>query len=255
MQITINPADENPSTLRAVALMLSSIASDRDGGKSGGVALEHTTTHTAGDLSRTVTVRTEQLPANPGNAHDAPGASDQSQTPPPPPLGGATAQTDSAGSDNSELDVNGLPWDARIHSSSKNKNQDGTWRYTRGGDPEVRARVEAALRSMMAEGAPATVESQSNDAPPPPPPVTQQQQETPPPPPPLETAAPAPAENPDLLKQQAFKRLSSLTPEQRTEALGLVGLATPADFLKEVKVRPELAGELIDAIVALTGEE
>lgn len=245
MQITINPAEENPSTLRAVALMLSSIASDRDGGKgvAASVAYEVKLDHVA------------VLPANPGNAHDAPGASDQSQIPPPPPLTGATAQTDSAGSDNSDLDVNGLPWDARIHSSSKNKNQDGTWRYTRGGDPEVRSQVEAELRARMADGTTTPVETQSNDAPPPPPPVVQQQEETPPPPPPLENAAPAPAENPDLLKQQAFKRLSSLTPEQRTEALGLVGLATPADFLKEVKVRPELAAELIDAIAALTGEE
>lgn len=238
MQITIDPTYETPSTLRAVALMLSSIASDRDGYIASVVE----------PLKPVATV--SEVPANLGNAHDAPGASDQSQIPPPPPLTGATAQTDSNGSDNSEPDVNGLPWDARIHSSSKNKNQDGTWRYTRGGDPEVRARVEAELRARIAGAT--GVQTQSNDAPPPPP-VVQQQQETPPPPPPLET--PAPAENPDLLKQQAFKRLSGLTPEQRTEALGLVDLATPADFLKEVKVRPELAGELIDAIVALTGEE
>lgn len=252
MQITINPTEENPSTLRAVALMLSSIASDRDGYTASVVAPR---VNVEVPCNMVVTATVSEVPTNPGNVHDAPGASDQSQIPPPPPLTGATAQTDSAGSDNSELDVNGLPWDARIHSSSKNKNQDGTWRYTRGGDPEVRARVEAALRSMMAEGAPATVETQSNDAPPPPPPVVQQQQETPPPPPPLETAPPAASENPDLLKQQAFKRLSGLSPEQRTEALSLVSLNTPADFLKEVKVRPELAAELIDAIVALTGEE
>lgn len=255
MQITINPADEKPSTLRAIALMLSSIASDRDGGKP-------VTQIVAPDGSTaSAAVQSPKPEANPGNAHDAPGASDQSQIPPPPPLTGATAQTDSTGSDNSELDVNSLPWIAEIHSTSKNKNQDGTWRYIRGGDPQVRAQVEARVRAEMA--AKSSVQQPGGEAdgedtpPPPPPPVVQQQQETPPPPPPppLENAAPAPTENPDLLKQQAFKRLSSLTPEQRTEALGLVGMGTPADFLKEVKVRPELAAELIDAIVALTGEE
>lgn len=243
MQITINPTEENPSTLRAVALMLSSIASDRDG-------------YTASVVEplKPAAAAVSEVPANPGNAHDAPGASDQSQIPPPPPLTGATAQTDSTGSDNSELDANGLPWDARIHSGSKGKNQDGSWKSLRNVDKSIVPGIEAELRARMAGGISSPVETQSNDAPPPPPPV-EQQQEIPPPPPPLETAAQAPADNPDLLKQQAFKRLSSLTPEQRTEALGLVGLGTPADFLKEVKVRPELAGELIDAIVALTGEE
>lgn len=247
MQITINPTEENPSTLRAVALMLSSIASNRDGGKA--VAPDGSTV--------SIAVESPKPEANPGNAHDAPGACDQSQIPPPPPLTGAAAQTDTAGSGNSDLDVNGLPWDARIHSGSKGKNQDGSWKSLRKVDKSIVPGIEAELRARMAGSTSAAAEVQSNDAPPPPPPppVAQQQQETPPPPPPLETAAPAPADNPDLLKQQAFKRLSSLTPEQRTEALGLVGLATPADFLKEVKVRPELAGELIDAIVALTGEE
>jgi len=240
MQITINPADETPSTLRAVALMLSSIASDQDGGKSTAVSVAYDVKldHIA------------VLPANPGNAHDAPGACDQSQIPPPPPLAGATAQTDANGSP-TELDANGLPWIAEIHSTSKNKNQDGTWRYIRGGDPEVRAQVEARVRAEMAGGAQA-----SDDTPPPPPPLnTAPRDDTPPPPPPLaEPQADAPPAN-QVTMQQVFSRANKMPIEERNQALELVGLASMTEFLKAVKADPSIAGALNDALSAISGEE
>ena len=255
MQITINPTEENPSTLRAVALMLSSIASDRDGGAPPG---QTTVIEEVGEVRRTTITPETALGNDPSTAAGA------EQIPPPPPLTFAqgaqnTSQNEtnnSAGtsSDFGELDKNGFPWDPRIHSGSKGKNQDGSWKSLRNVDKSIVPVIEAELRARMAGGNSAPTESQPSDTPPPPPPIVQQEQ-TPPPPPPLETAASAPAENPDLLKQQAFKRLSGLTAEQRTEALGKVGLATPADFLKEVKVKPELAAQLIDEIVLLTGEE
>lgn len=245
MQITINPADETPSTLRAVALMLSSIASDQDGYIASVIAPLKPTT--AG-----------QAPANPGNAHDAPGASDQSQIPPPPPLTGATAQTDANGS-STELDANGLPWIAEIHSTSKNKNQDGTWRYIRGGDPEVRAQVEARVRAEMAGGAQA-----SDDTPPPPPPIVVTGQSdvttttsdlTPPPPPPIaEPKADAPPAN-QVTMQQVFSRANKMPIEERNQALELVGLASMTEFLKAVKADPSIAGALNDALSAISGEE
>lgn len=237
MQITLNPADELPSTLRAVALLLNSIASDRDGGKAAAVNVQN---NSGQEIKLTVSA----LPANPGNAQDAPGASDPSQTPPPPPLTGANAQQ---GSNGAELDANGLPWIEEIHSSSKNKNQDGTWRYIRGGDPAMRAQVEARVRAEMA--------GDPSDAPPPPPPVTATaEQQTPPPPPPIETKAEEPPAT-QVTMQEVFKRLSNLSAEQRTQSLEVVELNTPAEFLREVKTRPELAGELLAAIVMITGEE
>lgn len=257
MQITINPAEENPSTLRAVALLLSSIASDRDGGPKVEVSVHN-------NSGKEVKLTVSDLPANPGNAHDAPGASDQSQIPPPPPLTGATAQTDNTGSDNSDLDVNGLPWDARIHSSSKNKNQDGTWRYTRGGDPVVRAQVEAELRAKgPAGGQPAqqdasatALQSPAADTPPPPPPLNNAPaDQTPPPPPPLaEQQADAPSVT-QVTMQEVFSRANKMPLDQRTMALEVVGLASMSEFLKEYKVRPELAGELNAALSAVSGEE
>lgn len=49
-----------------------------------------------------------------------------------------------------ELDVNGLPWDGRIHSRGKSKNVDGTWRYMRGIQDAIVAKVESELRQALA---------------------------------------------------------------------------------------------------------
>jgi len=45
-----------------------------------------------------------------------------------------------------ELDVKGLPWDSRIHSSSKAKVANGCWKVARGKAPEYVAQVEAELK-------------------------------------------------------------------------------------------------------------
>lgn len=52
-----------------------------------------------------------------------------------------------------ELDSAGMPWDGRIHSDTKSKIGDGTWRTRRGADPAVVAAVTAELKAAM--GAPA----------------------------------------------------------------------------------------------------
>lgn len=57
-----------------------------------------------------------------------------------------------------ELDVNGMPWDMRIHSAEKKKNKDQTWRYRRNTDKALIAQVEAELKqAMAANGNPAPV--------------------------------------------------------------------------------------------------
>lgn len=45
-----------------------------------------------------------------------------------------------------ELDAKGVPWDSRIHSSSKNKLANGCWKVARGKDAEYVAQVEAELK-------------------------------------------------------------------------------------------------------------
>jgi hypothetical protein len=66
------------------------------------------------------------------------------------------------------LDKDGLPWDARIHASSKAQNADGTWRLKRGLAKDHLDKVTAELRQVMAipAGGPQLV---------PPPPVNQAQ--------------------------------------------------------------------------------
>jgi len=61
-----------------------------------------------------------------------------------------------------EIDTHGLPWDARIHASTKRKNADGSWTAKRGVDQAVAASVEAELRALMsAAPAPAADASQN----------------------------------------------------------------------------------------------
>lgn len=50
-----------------------------------------------------------------------------------------------------EVDARGLPWDERIHASTKTKLTDGTWKAKRGiNDPALVKRVEDELRAAMA---------------------------------------------------------------------------------------------------------
>lgn len=49
-----------------------------------------------------------------------------------------------------ELDSENLPWDVRIHSSSKAKIKDGTWKLKRNLDPQLVEEVKAELRGVMA---------------------------------------------------------------------------------------------------------
>lgn len=63
------------------------------------------------------------------------------------PVNSAAPATDSAG----------MPWDARIHASTKGTNEDGTWRKKRKVDATLVAAVEAELRGNAAPVAPVAV--------------------------------------------------------------------------------------------------
>lgn len=55
----------------------------------------------------------------------------------------------------SNLDKSGLPWDERIHSSSKALTADGLWRKKRGVDDAKVAEVEGQLKQLMSLPTPA----------------------------------------------------------------------------------------------------
>lgn len=68
--------------------------------------------------------------------------------PPPAPAPTANAAPVPPAGD---VDSTGLPWDERIHASTKTMNADGTWRQRRGlNDPGLVKRVEAELRAKVA---------------------------------------------------------------------------------------------------------
>lgn len=66
------------------------------------------------------------------------------------------------------LDSAGMPWDGRIHSSSKAFLADGTWRQRRNTDPAVVAAVTAELRAAMAAPAAPAVAFEEKHIPVPP---------------------------------------------------------------------------------------
>lgn len=72
---------------------------------------------------------------------------------PPAPSAPASPASPASGV---ELDIHGLPWDARIHSGGESrKNADGSWRKRRGlNDPAMVKRVEDELRAAAGGGAP-----------------------------------------------------------------------------------------------------
>lgn len=112
----------------------------------------------------------------------APAESNVPQPPAPPvpmpPAPPAPAPAGSLAAD-VELDARGLPWDERIHSTSKGRNGDGTWRARRNMGDERKAQVpgiEAELRASLGQGHLATAETAAPAAsasplPPPAPPV------------------------------------------------------------------------------------
>lgn len=62
-------------------------------------------------------------------------------------------------SDGTGVDADGLPWDERIHTSTKTKTAKGTWTKRRGGPKGAElAQIEAELRGSTAHGHPNSVE-------------------------------------------------------------------------------------------------
>lgn len=254
MEIVVNPTEEKPSTLRALALMLNSIASDRDGGY---------TEKQIADAPKPV-ITQETLPKSSPDTGAVAGASEDLTPPPPPPSANVQGDSNTSG----VLDKNGLPWDERIHSSSKNMNADGTWRYLRGGDVDVRATVEAELRANLATtetppappAPPAAENGKDVPPPPPPPPAPAAAADAPPPPPPVvepqADAAPA-----GVTAAVVFKRINELKAAKRLDqddinaALSSVNVESLAVFMKLAKDDVKLPELVLGALNTIAGEE
>lgn len=72
-------------------------------------------------------------------------------------IGPSSAPTVTPVAESTGVDSRGLPWDARIHSSNKEKGKDGTWRRRRAVDPELEKQVEAELYAAAGKTSPTQV--------------------------------------------------------------------------------------------------
>lgn len=221
-----NPAEHQPSELRAVATFLNNLAADREAGR-----IEHVPAYrSTGSLS----VGSHEVPAAAPlvsarqNTTVVPGASSQSETEPD-----ADA---SAACDISQLDSEGIKWDERIHSETKSQNKDGTWRLRRGVDKALVDQVIAAQQQ------------QEDDTPPPPPaeddaapdlPPEAPETEDTPPPPVADDVKPA-----DVIKFISSNKLETATVNAMAEQLGM---ARAADLF----TKPQLAGQLLELLKPL----
>jgi hypothetical protein len=138
------------------------------------------------------------------------------------------------------LDKDGLPWDARIHTSSKATNADGSWRRKRGVNEAEVTHVEGELRQLMGI-TPAPLPSPTPIAAVPPPP---------PPPAPTPIAAVAPPADPYIaLISRASELIGAklITKAQLDAAIidaGGVSLAL-------MNSRPDLIPQVLASINAL----
>lgn len=98
-------------------------------------------------------------PPSPPSAPSPAAAAPSTSAPAAPPVSSA------------DLDKNGLPWDERIHASSRAKIADGSWRMKRGVQQHVVEEVEAQLRGQTHGSAAAEPAAPAAPAAPPGPPA------------------------------------------------------------------------------------
>lgn len=157
-----------------------------------------------------------------------------------------------------DVDSRGLPWDERIHASTKATNGDGSWRNKRGVDKALLEAVEAELAGGVSvppspTDAPADTASGAADAggaseiPLPPAPAAEEAAGTIPDAP----AAPTPADAPTFKDAMAIvttrQREGTLTQVQVSEAAQALGLSSVVDLAKPANA------EHIAAFIALLG--
>lgn len=165
--------------------------------------------------------------------------------PPPAPLTATPVGTAAPQSLNPvDVDKNGMRWDARIHSSSKAKIADGTWKYRRGVTDDEIKKVEAELTGNVA------TPSQEQYAPPP---LVQ--------PGPSIAQLVDPTVDPVVLRQQFAQLMlkvakskgeGKLTAEEVTAVLQPYGVASLPLLANKLEVVPQVTAA-IDAILASKG--
>lgn len=233
MQINFDPRD--PNACASVLAMIAALHPDLAPGHAVTGSVETLDPAQAFDAPSPETAFSP-LPAVPAALPAADTAGATIPTPPPAPSPVAVPPTAPAPTvpaapiaGTVELDADGLPWDARIHSGpadKRPKNADGRWRRGRGVDDETVATVTAELRQIMGAPAPAPIPAAAPTPEPVPAPAS------PPPAPVAAVPTPAPAAPPP-------------TPEPAGMVSGpavvTTAVSTFADLMKKV-TRMQTAG-------------
>lgn len=165
-----------------------------------------------------------------------------------------------------EVDVDGYPWDSRIHAAGRGKTSNGQWRKRRHASDERVAQVEAELRNKLAERAsraPAQVAvaplvvpaPTASDVPLPPEPAILMAVPAVPAPPPPPAAVPAPPlPAPAPTPAPAAPTPSAPTERSLDEVLALVTDVLVADLLVEEDVQRILAQFDLKELADLAGK-
>lgn len=165
--------------------------------------------------------------------------------PPPPSAASPVSNPPSAAATPAPVaavDAKGLPWDERIHASSRAKIADGSWRMKRGVEPALVAKVEAELRAQIPPAAPPTTfaEAPANGAPVPPPPAAAAPAPLPPGPPALTFG---------IVASRIGKAVTAGTLSGNVLSVKLAELGFP-DGLHTVNARPDMWQKILDTLGA-----
>lgn len=155
MQITFDTSTASTAELTALMALCASL-----GGRLGALPAEATSPATArATIAAEFSSSETPLPKvwTPNDVVVADGYTTNEDAPPPPPVVVDTTL---------ELDVDGIPWDARIHASTKTKTKAGIWTKLRNVNEVLYGQVHAELQEKYAAGNSGS--ATLADAPPPP---------------------------------------------------------------------------------------
>lgn len=149
------------------------------------------------------------------------------------------------------LDTAGIPWDERIHSSTKGTNKDGTWSRRRNTPDATYDAVMTELKGGVIPKPPIMSDTILVPPPPPPaPPAPSAENETVVPPPPA-TSTQAPVSFPLLMvKITKAQTAGKIDAAKVTEFLGMFGLAVVKELASAGADTIAAVNALVDAHVA-----
>jgi hypothetical protein len=145
---------------------------------------------------------------------------------------------------NIDVDADQVPWDERIHASTKNKNADGKWKRKRNVDDATYNTITASLKGVAA--------APTNTGLPPPPPAAASAPSLPPPP-----AAPQAPEYTDLVTLLTQHTHSPDNPTGRITAdwisTTLKHYGVPSGLLPDAAANPALCGQIAAGVRQVLG--